>query len=129
MTAEKAHVHEKISFASQKLRKLSKISFVGGLGDGHSYMMTLVYVGLTQCGLVTSYGVVDIGQQIVSGNGLSHVRRQSITWTNADVLSNMNSRGQTSMNFESKYQVFLLGKLISKCRLRNGGHFVHASIV
>ena len=81
MTAEKAHVHEEVSFASQKLRKLSKISIVGGLGDGHSCMMTLVYVGLTHCGVVTSYGVVDIGQQIVSGNGLSHVRRQSITWT------------------------------------------------
>ena len=70
--------------------------------------------------------VIDIG----SGNGLSPVRRQAITWTNAALLSIRPSGTNFSEKFESKYktwikiQNFSFAKLHLKCRLRIGDHFV-----
>ena len=61
---------------------------------------------------------------ISSAYGLPLIQRQAITWTNADFIINR-SREQTLMKFERKYIRFLSRKCISKCRLQNGGHFVH----
>ena len=60
---------------------------------------------------------------IGSGNGLSPVRRQAITWTSADFLSTGPLRKHFSEIRINKYN-FRLWKCIWKCRLRNGGHFL-----
>ena len=58
-----------------------------------------------------------------SGNGLSPVRRQAITWTNADLLS----IGPSGTNFSEiwiKTQNFSFMKMFFSDHLRNGSHFV-----
>ena len=37
-----------------------------------------------------------------SGNGSSPVRRQAITWTNAELLCQLDPEEQTSVEFQSK---------------------------
>ena len=66
--------------------------------------------------------VSELGQHW-SSKGLPPVRRQAITWTNADLLSN----GPLGTNFsEIRIEIrnILLMKRIWNCRLRNCGHFV-----
>ena len=48
---------------------------------------------------------------IGSRNGLSPIRHQAITWTNADLFS---SRPLKQLKFESKYEAFLSNKSIWK---------------
>ena len=58
-----------------------------------------------------------------SGNGLAQNRRQAVTWINAGLLST-----GPSVKFESKYKTFYSWKCIWNFHLRNGGHFVWASM-
>ena len=62
---------------------------------------------------------------IGSDNGLSPGRHQAILWTNAGIL---NPYEQNSVKSLSKFINFHSRKCIWKCRLRNGGHFVSASL-
>ena len=60
---------------------------------------------------------------IGSDNGLSHIRRQAIIWTNAGVLL------ITPFNeILIEIHIFLFKKSKKKCRLESGGHFVPASM-
>ena len=58
-----------------------------------------------------------------SGNGLSPVRCQAITWTNDDLLT-IELCEQTPVKFELKYKHFHSRKYIWKCCLQNDGHLV-----
>ena len=72
----------------------------------------------TKCCIYASVNWVSIG----SGNGLSPVRCQAITWTNAYLLSS----GPLGTNFNEiliTILTFSLKKCMWKCRLWNGGHF------
>ena len=64
---------------------------------------------------------------IGSGNGLSPVRRQAITWTNAFLLSIRPLRTNFS-EIWIKIQNFSLRKCPWKCRLQNGGHIVQGEM-
>ena len=64
---------------------------------------------------------------IGSCDGLSPVRRQAITWTNADLLSDLLSIGPLGIKFSEiriNIHSFSFMKMRLKCRLRDGGHFV-----
>ena len=73
---------------------------------------------------------VPINQAIIgSDNNLSPDRRQAIVWTNTGmILIEAKSWEQIPVKFETKYRDFHTRKLIWNCRLRNGGHFVPASM-
>ena len=73
-----------------------------------------------QCCIFASKNRVSIG----SDNGLSPIRRQAIIWSNGGLLS----IGSLGANFNSKYKTFDSRKCVWKCRLRNGGHFVHGVV-
>ena len=60
------------------------------------------------------------GPDTDSGNGLSHVRRQAIIWTNAALLS----IGAVGTKLWIKMQTFHSWKCTWKCRSRNDGHCV-----
>ena len=60
---------------------------------------------------------------IVSGNGLLPVRRQSITWTNTDVLLSIVGL-LVETKFPEIYQNTVITKCIWKCLRRHGDHFV-----
>ena len=64
---------------------------------------------------------------IASDNGLSPGRRQAIIWNNAGILS-IGLLGTNFSEIWSKFWHFLSRKCAWKCRLRNGGHFVSASM-
>ena len=64
------------------------------------------------CRIYASVNWVIIG----SGNGLSPVWRQAITWTNAGLLS-VGLLGKKSVNFESEFYYFHSRKCIWKCLL------------
>ena len=81
---------------------------------------------LTHWGRVTHICVGNL-TIIGSDNGLSPERRQAITWTNAGLLLT-GPLGKTSVKSYSEFKHFHSGKCTSKCRLRNGVHFVSASI-
>ena len=72
---------------------------------------------------MVSFKLVIIG----SGNGLSPVWHQTITWTNADLLS-IGRLGTYFSETLIKIQYFLLKKMYFKCRLQSGVHFVQTSI-
>ena len=64
---------------------------------------------------------------IDSDNGLSPDRRQAIIWSNAGLLL----IGPIGTNFSEiliKILTYSFKKVRLKCRLRNGGHFVSASM-
>ena len=63
---------------------------------------------------------------IGSGNDLSPIRRQAITWTNAD-LCQLDSWEQTSLKFEWQCNDFHSRKWTRKRRLQNVVHFIQAS--
>ena len=70
-----------------------------------------------------AYNLTIIGPD----NGLSPGRRQAIIWTNAGILL----IGPWGTNFSEiliGIHAFHSRKFIWKCRLRNGGHFVSASM-
>ena len=73
----------------------------------------------TECRVYASVNWSNIG----SGNDLSHVWYQSITWTNADLLA-IGPLGTNVSENRIKIQRFHSRKYIWKCHLRNGGHFV-----
>ena len=60
---------------------------------------------------------------IGSGNDLSPVWHQAITWTKL-TYCHLDPQEQTSVKFALKYKTFHSSNIIWKCRLRNGGHFV-----
>ena len=55
------------------------------------------------------------------------IRRQVIIWT-YEAYCWLDHREQISTKFELQYKHFYSRKWIGKCRLRNGGHFVSASM-
>ena len=86
---------------------------------------TVIYP-LTHWGRVTHICVGNL-TIIGSDNGLSPGRRQAIIWTSAGILL----IGPLGTNFSEiliGIQTFLLTKMHLKCRLRNGVHFVPASV-
>ena len=64
---------------------------------------------------------------VSSGNGMSPVRHQAITWTNANLLS-IGPLGTNFCEIRIKMQNFHLRKCIWRCCLRNGGHFVQGEM-
>ena len=83
-------------------------------------------LSLTHWGQVTHICVSKL-TIIGSDNGLSPDRRQAIIWTNAGLLL----IGPLGTNFSEiliKILHFHSRKCIWKCRLRNSGHFVSASM-
>ena len=81
---------------------------------------------LTHRGRVTH---ISVGKQTIIGsdNGLSPDRRQAIIWTNDGILL----IGPLGTNFSEiliEILTFSSRKCVGKCRLRNGGHFVSASM-
>ena len=60
---------------------------------------------------------------IGSNNGLSPIRRQAITWTNAEMLLIGPYKNNLQWNFNQNSYIFIK-KSIWKCRLENGGHFI-----
>ena len=64
---------------------------------------------------------------LASDNGLSPDRHQASIWTNAAILS-ITPKEHISVKFYLKFKSFHSWKCIWKCRLRNGGHFVSASM-
>ena len=64
---------------------------------------------------------------IVSDNGLSPGRRQAIIWTNAGIFL-IGPYGINSSEILIAILTFHSRKWVWKCRLRNGGHFVSASM-
>ena len=63
-----------------------------------------------------------------SGNGLSPIRRQAITWTNADWLL-IGPLGTNFSEIRIEIQNFHSRKCVWKCRLRNVGNFVKGEIL
>ena len=63
------------------------------------------------------------GVCIGSGNGLSSVKSQAITWTNAKLLS-MGPLGTNFSEILIKHKTFPSRNFLWKCLLRNGGQFV-----
>ena len=76
-------------------------------------------VHLTHLSLVQYIYVSEL-VSIGSGNGLSHVRHQAISWNNADLLS-IGPPGTNLIEIWIKIQSF---SFMKKCGLRNGGYFV-----
>ena len=81
---------------------------------------------LTHWGQVTN---ICVGKLTIIGsdNGLSPGRRQAIIWTNAGILL----IGPLGTNFSEiliTIETFSFKKMHLKCRLRNGVHFVSASM-
>ena len=64
---------------------------------------------------------------IGSDYSLSPRRRQAIIWTMLEYCQ-LDPWEQTSVKFQSKFQHFHSRKCVWMCRLRNGGHFVSASM-
>ena len=64
---------------------------------------------------------------ISSDNGLSPGRRQAIIWTNAGILL-IGPLGRNLSKILIGIQTFSFKKMQLKCRLRNGVHFVSASM-
>ena len=88
--------------------------------------VSITWHELTHWGRVTHLCVSKL-TSIASDNGLSPDRRQAIIWTNAGILL----IGPLGTNFSEiliGIQTFSLKKCTWKCRLRNGVHFVSASM-
>ena len=56
------------------------------------------------------------------------IRRQAITWTNADLFGQLDPWEQTSVKFESQYKIFHSWICIWRYHLRNGGYFVQGEM-
>ena len=63
---------------------------------------------------------------IGSDNGMSPGRRQAIIWTNAGILL-FGPKGRNFSEILIGIQIFSIKEML-KCRLRNGVHFVAASM-
>ena len=95
----------------------------------------LVYRGiyaLLDLNVLTHWGQamhICISKIIIIGsdNGLSPGRRQAIIWTDAWMLL-IGPLGTNFNEIDSKFIYFHSRKSISICRLKNGGHFVSASM-
>ena len=61
---------------------------------------------------------------IGSGNGLSPIRRQAITWTNAGLLS----IGLLGTNFNRNSIIFIQENAFENVVGQNGGHFVQGEM-
>ena len=84
---------------------------------------------LTHRGRVTQICVSEL-TIIDSDNGLSPGRREAILWTNAKIFKILLIRtlGTNFNEIKAKFIYFHVKKCIWKCRLRNSGHFVSASM-
>ena len=65
---------------------------------------------------------------IGSDNGLSPGRPQAIIWTSDGILL-IGPQGTSFSETLSKIVTLSLKKMLFKCRVRSGGHFVSASII
>ena len=81
---------------------------------------------LTHWGRVTHICVGKL-TNIGSDNGLSPGRRQAIIWTNDEILL-IGPLGTNFSEFLIVIHTFSFNKCTWKCRLRNGVHFVSASM-
>ena len=81
---------------------------------------------LTHWGRVTHLYVGKL-TMVCSDNGLAPSRRQAIICTNARILS-IGPLGTNSSEILVGIQTFSSKKMHLKCRLRNGVHFVSASM-
>ena len=86
-----------------------------------------VILGLTHLPKVPRICISELGN-IGSGNGLSPIRRQAITWTSFHLLS-MQILGKNFSEIRLKNKTFLSLKCTWKCRLQNGDHFVQGNAV
>ena len=91
----------------------------------HICTITIV-AALTHWGRVTH---ICVGKSTIIGsdNGLSPGRRQAIIWTNAGILL-IEPLGTNFSEILIGIQIFSFKKMCLKCRLRNGVHFVSASM-
>ena len=88
---------------------------------------TLVTFGwLTHWGRVTHICISKL-TSIGSDNGLSPGRRQAIIWTNTEILL-VRPLGTNISEILIENHIFSFNKMLLKCRLRNGGHLVPASM-
>ena len=94
--------------------------------EQRSILASKVRLSFTHWGRVTHICVGNL-TIIDSDNGLSPGRRQAIILTSAGLLS-IGPLGTNSMKFQSEFKHFHSRKCSSKCRLRNGVHFVSASM-
>ena len=83
-------------------------------------------MGLTHWGRVTH---ICVSEQTIIGsdNGLSPGRRQAIIWTNAEILL-IEPLGTNLSEILIRIQIFSFKKMRLKSRLRNGVHYVSASM-
>ena len=109
--------------------------------------LAVVYIWSTQNGIsaVCKHFITNRGGQLIeagshiyaslirwiiigSGNGLSPVRCQAITWTNADLLSIESIGTSFSEIMIDEFKHFHWRKCVWKCRLQNVGHFFSAAM-
>ena len=94
--------------------------------------VTAAYIDIETLTILTYWGRVThicVGKLTIidSDNGLSPGRRQAIIWNNPGILL----IGHWGANFSEiliGIQTFSFKKMHLKCRLRNGVHFVSASM-
>ena len=97
-----------------------------GLSDQQSFWVITLWDSLTHWGRVTHICVGKL-TQIGSDNGLSPGRRQAIIWTNTGILL-IGPLGTNFSEISIGIQTFSFNKCTWTCRLRNGVHFVSASM-
>ena len=83
--------------------------------------------GLNELTCSVTHICVSELSSIGSDNGLSPGRRQAAIWTNAGILL-IRTPGTNFSEILSEIHTIWLRKWTSKCRLRNGGNFVSASM-
>ena len=85
-------------------------------------------LNLTHRGWVTHICVGNLAI-IVSDNGLSSRRRQAIIWTEPMLpYCQLDTKEHSTVQFYLRFKMFHWTKCTWKCRLRNGGHHVSASM-
>ena len=102
------------------------IEFCTGHNNTGMHRISLRPHSLTQWGRVTHICVGNL-TIIGSDNGLSPGRRQAIIWTNVGILL-IRPPGANFSEILSEIHTFPLTKMHLKSRLRNGVHFVSASM-
>ena len=96
------------------------------LTTSHLHWVIWSFVFLTHWGRVTHICVCNL-TIIGSDNGLSPGRRQAIIWTSAGILL-IGTLGTNFSEISIGVPTFHSRKFTWKCRLRNGVHFVPASM-
>ena len=115
-----------ITTTKQSTTKPCAYFLVHTVSSCHCKNTCITTVLLTHWGRVTHICVSKLAI-IGSDNGLSPGRRQAIIWTNAGILL----IGPFGTNFSEiliEIHIFSLKKCTWKCRLKNGGQYVSASM-